>query len=546
MAQWWADAFSSILSAFASWFQTAGDISITQYQGSSLWQVEGAIGAVVALAGTIWAGARTAWTHSGQALATALTGLAKAALAILMVFAVVSTLMEAANEVTDAVISQTWGSTSGFTSFLGGVSGATSAGALPDTLVFLFSLIGVVITFLLWVEMLARSAGILVVTMTTPIGAAGLVSEHTAKWWRKLVSAELALIVVKPVIALVMATGFLAINGASGVQGAIVGLIILAGAAFAWPVVARLFSFFDGQVASLGVAGALGFAGGMGGQLVGNLATGQPMWQTMELAGMRNPSPTGPPLGGSGGAESVGASPSTSGGPTAGTPGSGSAAGDGAEAAGSAGVAGAGGGGAAGVGGGAGAAGVGSVGASAGGAEAGAAGGAGMAAGAVAGPAGLVVAGALEGAKKVVQAGPRLMSHAGDMAGVGAAGGTAGGGRTGGRGATGPAFGGLAARGSTAPGQGAGPSSPSAGSSAGATATPGSWQEVVPGPGGTSGASGGAGASWSPPRPADIPAGGPTVPPDGGTVPAGGVPAGPPPAQGGSTGQASKDQGGSN
>ena len=49
---------------------------------------------------------------------------------------------------------------------LGGTSGA---------LVFLFAVLGVAITAVLWIEMLIRAAGVVIVTVSTPIGAGGLV-----------------------------------------------------------------------------------------------------------------------------------------------------------------------------------------------------------------------------------------------------------------------------------------------------------------------------------------------------------------------------------
>jgi len=393
LAHWWADAYKSLLGAFSAAFLHAGDVSIAQYQASGLWKLELGIGMVLAAGGIIWAGARTGWTRSGEPVATALAGLVKAVVGTGLIFTVVMALMAAADSITQAIMTATAGSTAGFASKLGALSAAS--GGSSTALIFLFSLLGVIITALLWIEMLIRAAGLIIVTMTAPIGAGGLVQESTAGWWRKLVAAELALIVIKPVIALVLGIGFTAVSGASGVEGLLVGLMILAASAFAWPTVARLFTFFGSQVASFGVGGALGFAGGLvaarGGG--GALAQGQPMWQTLEAAGRRTSNPSDAPLGGEG---ASGVSLSS-------VPGVGSSRG-GELASGAADAA--------------------------GGAEAGAAAGGGGATGAAAGgaaaagPAGMAAAAGIQGAKKAAELPGQMLSHAGDMAGVDGSGAT--------------------------------------------------------------------------------------------------------------------------
>src|ERR1700730_17620575 len=113
--------------------------------------------------------------------------------------------------------------------------------------------------------MLIRAAGIVIVTVSTPVGAAGLVSPRTAGWWQKLVHAEVALIFVKPIVALVLAVGFTVSHQSTGIQGVLVGFMVLAAAAVAWPAVARLFAFCGGGFATGGRPPAMGMAGGAAG-----------------------------------------------------------------------------------------------------------------------------------------------------------------------------------------------------------------------------------------------------------------------------------------
>ena len=305
MASWWSDAYRSLMGSFSTAFLHAGDISISQFQQSGLWQLEIGVGATIAAGGVIWAGARAAWTRAGEPLATAAAGLIKAVLGTAMIFTVVATLMDLADALTRAIMQSSAGDTTSFANRLGqmsnlsGISGSTA-------LVFLFALLGVVVTAVLWIEMLIRAAGLVIVTLSAPIGAGGLVSERTAGWWKRMVSAELALIFIKPIVALVLALGFTVTRGSTGIQGVVVGFMILAASALAWPIVARLFSFFEAQVAGAGVAATLGFAGGMAGRGAGGTRSNgtQPMWQSMEAASSRGTGPSA--LGGSGGAATAG------------------------------------------------------------------------------------------------------------------------------------------------------------------------------------------------------------------------------------------------
>jgi hypothetical protein len=155
--------------------------------------------------------------------------------------------------------------------------------------------------------MLIRAAGIVIVTVSTPVGAAGLVSPRTAGWWRRMVNAEIALIFLKPVVALVLAIGFTVSHDSTGIQGALVGFMVLGAAALAWPVVSRMLSFFEGQFAIGGMAAAWEMGRATAGRIGGGRSNGsQPLWQSMEQASSRPGGPAaGSALGADGGAADV-------------------------------------------------------------------------------------------------------------------------------------------------------------------------------------------------------------------------------------------------
>jgi hypothetical protein len=303
MSKWWSDAYSSMTDAFSKAFLKAGSVSITQFQASGLWKLELGVGATIAAGGMIWAGASSAWTRSGDPLAAGIVGAIKAVFATTMVFVIVSALLAVADALTQAVINSSAGDSNAFAAKVGQLASINGVGGASGALVFLFAVLGVLITAVLWAEMLIRAAGIVIVTLSTPIGAAGLVSPRTAGWWHKLVTAELALIFVKPVVALVLAVGFTVSHDSSGIQGALVGFMILGAAAVAWPVVAHMFTFFEGQFAIGGVGAAFGAAEGAASRFGGGGRSNgsQPLWQSMEQAVSRSGGVGGQSALGSGG-----------------------------------------------------------------------------------------------------------------------------------------------------------------------------------------------------------------------------------------------------
>lgn len=109
-------------------------------------------------------------------------------------------------------------------------------------------------------EMILRQAGIQVIVATIPILAAGLLANTTARWFWKGVRGLLALIFLKPAIALVIVIGVATVAGRQGLFGLLSGIVTLLLALFMPIVLFKLFSFIDpnaggdlrGEMADLG------------------------------------------------------------------------------------------------------------------------------------------------------------------------------------------------------------------------------------------------------------------------------------------------------
>lgn len=124
------------------------------------------------------------------------------------------------------------------TRFLEGSSHSVSS-VLGDVsvggfLVFFGSLLLIVAGFLLWIELLIRSAGIYVCVFFFPFILAGLVWPSTAQWTRRLIETLVALILSKFVIVSIISLAVAAIGqpGEGGVSTVIGGAALLSLAAF--------------------------------------------------------------------------------------------------------------------------------------------------------------------------------------------------------------------------------------------------------------------------------------------------------------------------
>jgi hypothetical protein len=267
-----AQACTSLLQAFAKAFaaMSGPDLAgVRHVYGISL-----SVGLLVAVLLLCVQAAAVTWTHSGEALAHALLGVVKAAVATGLTLTVSHELLRAADQLTTWIITADGSSVAEFSNRLTTVlllnpdgvgAGAVGIGAAP-VLLLLFGLTGVLLVVVLWVEMIIRNVAIVVLVATAPIAAAGQIGASTSEWWHKLARAVLQLAVLKPVIALIFAVGFSTTGTSSGVTGLIDGMVILFLAVFAWPVIARFFTFTTvGMGGGMGLAALVGAVANRGG-----------------------------------------------------------------------------------------------------------------------------------------------------------------------------------------------------------------------------------------------------------------------------------------
>jgi hypothetical protein len=244
-----AGAAATLLKAFADWFAGMPDLNLAAAGITGPYAISFFIGSAVAALLIFAQVIRTLWTRDGSGIAQALSGTAKAVLAWLLAGTVATAALAASDQVARFIVTAEFGSQAGFARKLGAVVNWPEIGnpsgqaATTGVLLLVIGVIGILLVVALWFELLLRNAAIAILVATSPIAAAGQVSDVTKAWWSRTVSATVQLIILKPVIALVFAVGFGMAGDSAGVTGILQGLLVLGLAAFAWPVIARFFTF---------------------------------------------------------------------------------------------------------------------------------------------------------------------------------------------------------------------------------------------------------------------------------------------------------------
>ncbi|GAA0628260.1 hypothetical protein GCM10009547_34860 [Sporichthya brevicatena] len=265
MCRQFAEAGAAVLKAVADAFLTASTIDLAKSGIDRVLLVTTAIGTSVAVLLLLAQVIRTGFTMRGEYLAQGLIGVLKAGLATACVASVAALLLVVADEISVMIMEETFGSTEAFSERFANAVTLTSFSnggpALPAALLLIFGLIAVIVGAILFGEMLFRHAAIVVIVAVSPIAAAGMVAGSTAAWWRKLVTAGVQLIFLKPLIVLVFAVGFGVAGESDDVLGVLAGLATLLMAAFAWPALARMCTWTSSHIGEAG--GLTSFAGGM-------------------------------------------------------------------------------------------------------------------------------------------------------------------------------------------------------------------------------------------------------------------------------------------
>ncbi|MEU8526630.1 hypothetical protein AB0C77_13720 [Streptomyces sp. NPDC048629] len=280
-----------LLEEFAKVFNDTSTIDLNDTGVGKVWGIATALSVVIATFLLLLQWGKVSVSHQGEPAATALVGLVKWA----VISSVYWTGTQAALGVADAI--STWiinysfeGGGNGEVNatkamqlqlgkmfgglIAGGGGGATVGVALISGETITAAAVGVILVVgiicilaiaALWLEILLRQAGIMILVATMPIALAGQMSDATADWWPKARNALISLILMKPAIVLCFSIGFFAMSEGEGVQNMLVGLTIFLLACIAWPVLAKFMTFTTnggGSSVASGILSTLGSSAG--------------------------------------------------------------------------------------------------------------------------------------------------------------------------------------------------------------------------------------------------------------------------------------------
>ncbi|MFB8314685.1 hypothetical protein ACFC5T_40205 [Streptomyces sp. NPDC055961] len=284
-----------LLEEFAKIFNSASTIKLNDTGIGKVWGIANALGVVIATFLLLFQWGKVSVSHQGEPAATAIVGLAKWA----VISSVYWTATQAALGLADAI--STWIINYSFTGggsgddaateamqrqlgtmfgglITGGGGGAVIGGALISGEGVAASAVGVIIVIgiitivaiaALWLEVLLRQAGIMILVATMPIVLAGQMSDSTADWWPKARNALIGLVLMKPAIVLTFSIGFFAMDEGRGIQNMLVGLVIFLLACIAWPVIAKFMTFTTAGGGSSMASGLLSTLGSSAGSSQG-------------------------------------------------------------------------------------------------------------------------------------------------------------------------------------------------------------------------------------------------------------------------------------
>ncbi|MFH9575588.1 hypothetical protein ACH4MG_34250 [Streptomyces sp. NPDC017454] len=306
-AQYIGNAVVWLLEQFADVFNDTSDVDLDGTGVTEPMGIATALSAALAVFLLLLQFGKVSVSHRGEYAATAVLGLAKWALITASYWTVTTTALELSDAISTWIIDYSFDGGAGtsadeamkaqFGKLFGGlVTGgggtATAGGALVTgqgvaaaavAVVIVVGIVCILAVGALWIEMILRQAGIMILVATMPIVLVGQMSDATKDWWPKARDALLALILMKPMIVFCFSIGFFAIAEGEGMQNVIVGLVIFLMACFCWPVLAKFMTFSTlgagasaagGLISSLGSSAAsagggyrpeLGGAGAVGG-----------------------------------------------------------------------------------------------------------------------------------------------------------------------------------------------------------------------------------------------------------------------------------------
>lgn len=283
LAEGLAEATQSVIEETMTWWLATDSIDLDNAGTGSIFLLTTAIAWVVLVFIVIWQGMRTAFTRSGKPLGEMFQGLVVGTLVLGSATVVLPLALLIGDELTDWILAA--GLSSGTGVFEGQadpgsgegradmLSAALLAMVIPTNagtgvvLIIVITLVAVLFGLFHALMLFLKQTAFPILQVMLPIAAVGMAGgESTRRWLPTVLSSMLAIILYKPIVALILVLGFAMFGESSTVVDAARGLVILALSVFALPVLVKMFTPFAARLSggsSLGgvLGGGLALAG---------------------------------------------------------------------------------------------------------------------------------------------------------------------------------------------------------------------------------------------------------------------------------------------
>lgn len=174
--------------------------------------------------------------------------------------------LHATNEMSRVVMGRPGTAVDGLVQHIAGLLAGSGPHSVLDTgfAGLVVAVVVAAVAFVLWLELVVRSAAILVATLFLPLALAGLVWQESTRWARRLAETLLALVLSKLVVVAVLVLAARTAEHASGLGGLVQALALL--------LLATLSPFSLLRLVPMVEAGAVGHLDGVGRRAAGRAA----------------------------------------------------------------------------------------------------------------------------------------------------------------------------------------------------------------------------------------------------------------------------------
>lgn len=254
-----AEAAVNVMTSTLGWWLRTPSVQI---RSSGVLAMQGfmlAVAAVVGVACVVVQGIRMALSRKGKPFVEVVTGTFVAAAVIAAGVGAIDAALRASDVVAGAIIGQFFPSSDVLVQRMTDTMLGPGIEAQGAALLFAFALVVLAVGLFQAVSLFLRQSAIPLLGLMLPVAAAGqLGPAATRAWLPRVVNVVVAIVLYKPLVALLLAAGFAEIDFGSTVLDAVRGMVCLVLSAFALKWMLKVFAPFSERIASgAGHTGAL-------------------------------------------------------------------------------------------------------------------------------------------------------------------------------------------------------------------------------------------------------------------------------------------------